>query len=143
MEMSCDEAVIREMGPQIRADYSASLLRLATHKKMIAGMPLAFGEGNTKGRIMNMAKWKKPKLWVSMICVLLCAAVLVACAVNPQKSDTIDEYPYRRRYSAYRRAYTRYRRFCCHYRYGTGSVWTLKLLLPSGFSFREQWATLC
>ena len=93
MEMSCDEAVIREMGPQIRADYSASLLRLATHKKMIAGMPLAFGEGNTKGRIMNMAKWKKPKLWVSMICVLLCAAVLVACAVNPQKSDTIDDTP--------------------------------------------------
>lgn len=39
MEMSCDEAVILEMGPQIRADYSASLLRLATHKKMIAGMP--------------------------------------------------------------------------------------------------------
>lgn len=93
MEMSCDEAVIREMGPQIRADYSASLLRLATHKKMIAGMPLAFGEGDTKGRIMNMAKWKKPKLWVSLICVLLCAAVLVACAVNPQTSDAIDDTP--------------------------------------------------
>ena len=91
--MSCDEAVIREMGPQIRADYSASLLRLATHKKMIAGMPLAFGEGDTKGRIMNMAKWKKPKLWVSLICVLLCAAVLVACAVNPQTSDAIDDTP--------------------------------------------------
>jgi len=60
MEMSCDEAVIRKMGSQIRADYSASLLRLATHKKIIAGMPLAFGEGDTKGRVMNMAKWKKP-----------------------------------------------------------------------------------
>ena len=93
MEMSCDEAVIREMGSQIRADYSASLLRLATHKKIIAGMPLAFGEGNTKGRIMNMAKWKKPKLWVSMICILLCAAVLVACAVNPQKPDAVDDTP--------------------------------------------------
>ena len=81
------------MGPQIRADYSASLLRLATQKKMIAGMPLAFGEGDTKGRIMNMAKWKKPKLWVSLICVLLCAAVLVACAVNPQTSDAIDDTP--------------------------------------------------
>ena len=48
MEMSCDEAVIQKMGSQIRADYSASLLRLATHKKIIAGMPLAFGEGDTK-----------------------------------------------------------------------------------------------
>ena len=86
MEMSCDEAVIRKMGSQIRADYSASLLRLATHKKIIAGMPLAFGEGDTKGRVMNMAKWKKPKLWVSLICLLLCTTILVACAVNPQTS---------------------------------------------------------
>ena len=84
MEMSCDEAVIRKMGSQIRADYSASLLRLATHKKIIAGMPLAFGEGDTKGRVMNMAKWKKPRLWVSVICLLLCTTILVACAVNPQ-----------------------------------------------------------
>ena len=91
MEMSCDEAVIRKMGSQIRADYSASLLRLATHKKIIAGMPLAFGEGDTKGRVMNMAKWKKPRLWVSLICLLLCAAVLVACAVNPVDEEYSDE----------------------------------------------------
>ena len=88
MEMSCDEAVIRKMGSQIRADYSASLLRLATHKKIIAGMPLAFGEGDTKGRVMNMAKWKKPKLWVSLICLLLCTTILVACAVNPKTVDS-------------------------------------------------------
>lgn len=84
MEMSCDEAVIRKMGSQIRADYSASLLRLATHKKIIAGMPLAFGEGDTKGRVMNMAKWKKPRLWVSIVCFVLCITILVACAVNPK-----------------------------------------------------------
>lgn len=90
MEMSCDEAVIRKLGSQIRADYSASLLRLATHKKIIAGMPLAFGEGDTKGRIMNMAKWKQPRLWVSMACLLLCAAILVACAVNPETAPTAD-----------------------------------------------------
>ena len=91
MEMSCDEAVIRKMGSQIRADYSASLLRLATHKKIIAGMPLAFGEGDTKGRVMNMAKWKKPRLWVSLICLLLCTTILVACAVNPVDEEYSDE----------------------------------------------------
>lgn len=85
MEMSCDEAVVKRMGSQIRADYSASLLRLATHKKIIAGTPLAFGEGDTKGRVLNMAKWKKPKVWVSVVCFVLCAAVLAACAVNPEK----------------------------------------------------------
>lgn len=83
MEMSCDEAVIQQMGPQIRSAYSASLLRLATHRNIIAGMPLAFGEGDTKGRVMNMANWKKPKLWGSALCLALCVVVLAACAVNP------------------------------------------------------------
>ena len=81
------------MGSQIRADYSASLLRLATHKKIIAGMPLAFGEGDTKGRVMNMAKWKKPKLWVSVICLLLCVAILVACAMNPASENENTSNP--------------------------------------------------
>lgn len=90
MEMSCDEAVIKKLGAHIRADYSASLLRLATHQRIIAGTPLAFGEGDTKGRVMNMAKWKKPKVWVSILCMLLCIAILVACAVNPE-SETVAE----------------------------------------------------
>lgn len=87
MEMSCDEAVIQKLGPEIRADYSVSLLRLSSHRKIISGMPLAFGEGDTKGRVLNMAKWKEPKRWVSIVCVLLCAAVLVACAVNPSAAE--------------------------------------------------------
>ena len=91
MEMSCDEAVIRQLGPQIRGDYSASLLRLASGKKRIAVTPLAFGQGDTKGRVLNMAKWKKPKVWVSLLCFLVCAAALVACAVNPkEKGDAVD-----------------------------------------------------
>ena len=45
--MSCDEAVVRELGEDIRADYSASLLSLATGRRIVAGMPLAFGEGDT------------------------------------------------------------------------------------------------
>ncbi len=85
MEMSCDEAVIKKLGTHIRADYSASLLRLATHRTLISGTPLAFGEGDTKGRVLNMARWKQPKLWVSILCAVICTAVLAACAVNPQQ----------------------------------------------------------
>ena len=84
MEMSCDEAVIKKLGEHIRADYSASLLRLATGRRMITGTPLAFGEGDTKGRVKNMASWHRPKLWVSTVCMMLCIAVLAACAVNPE-----------------------------------------------------------
>lgn len=83
MEMSCDEAVIKRLGPQIRAEYSASLLRLATGQRIIVGTPLAFGEGDTKGRIRNMAKWKQPKLWASVLCAVASIAILAACALNP------------------------------------------------------------
>ena len=88
MEMSCDEAVLNRLGEDIRADYSQALLRLATHKRLIAGMPLAFGEGETKGRVRNMARWRRPKVWVSGICAVLCLAVLAVCALNPQKSGS-------------------------------------------------------
>ena len=91
MEMSCDEAVLRKLGPEIRADYSAALLRLAAHRTIIAGTPLAFGEGDTKGRVLNMARWKKPTMWVSAICIAVCVVVLVACAVNPKTKDSVPE----------------------------------------------------
>lgn len=85
MEMSCDEAVIKKLGEGIRADYSASLLTLAMGHRIIAGSPLAFGEGDTKGRIKNMANWKRPRKWVSVLSWIVCLAVLTACAANPEK----------------------------------------------------------
>ena len=83
MEMSCDEAVIRKVGSHVRADYSASLLTLATGRRIIAGTPLAFGEGDTKGRIHNLAKWKKPARWIVILSVALCLILAVCLLTNP------------------------------------------------------------
>ena len=88
MEMSCDEAVIRKLGPEIRADYSASLLRLATGHRIIAGAPLAFGEGDTKGRVKNMANWKKPRKLTIITALALCLVLLAACGLNPKTAPT-------------------------------------------------------
>lgn len=84
MEMSCDEAVVKKMGDGILADYTASLLSLATGKHIIAGVPLAFGEGDTKGRIRNLAKWKKPAFWVVLVAVIVCIVLAVCLLTNPQ-----------------------------------------------------------
>ena len=81
MEMSCDEAVIRKLGGKVRADYSASLLSLATGRRIIAGTPLAFGEGDTKGRIRNLAKWKKPAVWVLILAMVVCL-ILGVCLLT-------------------------------------------------------------
>ena len=83
MEMSCDEAVIRKVGGDVRADYSASLLTLATGRHIIAGTPLAFGEGDTKGRINNLSKWKKPAVWAVLIAVIACIVLAICLLTNP------------------------------------------------------------
>lgn len=91
MEMSCDEAVLRKMGEDIRADYSQSLLNLATGRRVIAGTPLAFGEGDTKSRVKNALKWKRPAVWVVLLAVIVCAAVILACALNPKEEVPAPE----------------------------------------------------
>lgn len=78
MEMSCDEAVLRKMGREIRADYSSSLLRLSSGGKLPAG-PLAFGGGSLRSRIKNVLGYKKPALWavgLALIAVVCAGAVL-------------------------------------------------------------------
>ncbi len=86
MEMSCDEAVVRRMGVGIRADYSASLLAFATGHRILAGAPLAFGEGDTKARIRNLARWKKPAWWAVAAGVLAVSVLAVCLLTNPQRS---------------------------------------------------------
>jgi hypothetical protein len=86
MELSCDERVIKEMGSEIKRDYSASLLSLASEKHILNGSPLAFGEGNVKGRIKNVLNYKKTASWIVAVVVIAVAAVSVGLLVNP-KSD--------------------------------------------------------
>lgn len=121
MEMSCDEAVIRLLGEDVRAEYSQALLRLATHKKIITGMPLAFGEGDTKGRVLNMARWKKPKVWVSVLCVALCLVILAACALNPKQNDPLQGVASIRMTEE-----------------GQTGAWDLHFTLPKGYIMEKQ-----
>lgn len=90
MEMSCDEAVIQKMGESIRADYSASLLQLATGRRMLFGSPLAFGETEPTGRIKNLSKWKKPTIAISAFAIVLCIIAVIVSIFNPAVSkDTL------------------------------------------------------
>ncbi len=84
MEMSCDEAVMRRMMSDIRAEYSEALLCLATGRRMMTGMPLAFGEGDTRARIKNILKWKKPKKAAVIAAMILCVAAAACLVTNPK-----------------------------------------------------------
>lgn len=89
MELSCDERVIKEMGNEVKKAYSASLLSMATNKRIINGSPLAFGEGNVGGRIKNVLNYKKPVFWIVVVSVVLAVTLGVALAINP--IDTSSE----------------------------------------------------
>lgn len=87
MEMSCDEAVMKQTGRDIRADYSSSLLQFSTGKRVITGMPLAFGEKDTKERIENIMKYKKPTALIVVLAVIVCIGLTACLSSNPQSSS--------------------------------------------------------
>lgn len=43
METACDEAVLENMGGEIREDYSTALLRLSVGRPVFTGISSAFG----------------------------------------------------------------------------------------------------
>ena len=83
MEMSCDEAVVKKLGEDIRSSYSQSLLNFATGKHIFAGTPLAFGEGDVKTRIKNLYSPAKTTVVNSVFVAVLAGALVVALAINP------------------------------------------------------------
>jgi beta-lactamase regulating signal transducer with metallopeptidase domain len=82
MEMSCDERVLKEMGDEMKKDYSLSLLSLATEYRIISGSPLAFGEGGIKERIKNVLNFKKTSRVIIVAAVAFVAVLSVGFAVN-------------------------------------------------------------
>lgn len=94
MEMSCDEAVVRKMGYDVRKEYSNALLALSCDRMRLGGCPIAFGEGAVKSRVQNILSYhKKAVAAVALAAVLLCAAV-IGLSMNPVSAAddvTLDE----------------------------------------------------
>ncbi len=87
MEMSCDEAVIKRLGNEVKKDYSSSLLTLTTGRRIVGGTPLAFGEGDTKGRIKNVLNYKRPAFWVLIVTVIIVIGVALGLITNRKEEE--------------------------------------------------------
>lgn len=78
MEMACDEQAARGLSRDQRADYASLLLRLSAGTP--AGLPLAFGQGNTAARIKHLLRDRRTSrraLAATGVVVLALAVVLV------------------------------------------------------------------
>ncbi len=91
MELSCDERVLKEMNEDIKKSYANTLLSLATGRHFINGSPLAFGEGNIKGRIKNVLRYKKFSFWVIAVSIIVVIVVGIALITNPKQADKLQE----------------------------------------------------
>lgn len=91
MEMSCDEAVLRRMGRGIRGEYATALLRLTAGSHRLSGVPLAFGEGNTKGRITHIMRYKKPALAGAIVAAGALAVLAAALLTDPKSVSQLEK----------------------------------------------------
>ena len=83
MEMSCDEAVLRRMGEDVKKAYSFALLQLSGEESAVGSSPIAFGEGNVRQRIQNILDWRRRRI-VTMVSLALLLGILVfGLALNP------------------------------------------------------------
>ena len=89
MEMSCDEAVIKKLGENIRADYSVSLLALSAKHRILRGIPVDFGEGDTKDRVKNLAAFRKTKKGVAAV-LIAGVVILIVCLASTRKTLISD-----------------------------------------------------
>lgn len=120
MEMSCDEAVVRRYGPGIKKGYSASLLALATGRRITLAAPLAFGEGDTAPRIKNVLRYKKPAFWMAAAIAVLVGALCLFLAADPVSGGS----------TGMNQRYT--------FADETAKPYTVIFELPQGLSFVEQ-----
>lgn len=92
MEMSCDEAVMKKTGTSIRAEYSESLLKLASDKKTFAKTFVAFGENETKSRIKHIMGYKKPAKIITITATIILITTFIFAGSNPPQKNPGKEH---------------------------------------------------
>lgn len=85
MEMSCDENVVEKMGQEVKKDYSASLLSLASGRKMEGARLTAFGEGNVRKRIVRVLRYKRPSMKAGAVGSIVLVIAMAGLLFNSVK----------------------------------------------------------
>ena len=86
MELACDEAVLRALGPDCRKAYALTLLDMAQRKPKSAPLCSGFAKSGAEERIRAILSFKRIPAWVG-ICVavlfVLTASVFTTQAASP------------------------------------------------------------
>lgn len=89
VELACDEAVVKNLEPKQRADYSQALLLCSVgHTTWTAG-PLCFGEVSVKQRVKAVLRYRRPTFLAVTASALVCILVGVSFLTNPLASRVL------------------------------------------------------
>lgn len=86
MEMACDEETLERLGVEKKKAYAEVLLLLASGKRSALTAPIAFGEGNVKSRIHNMANYEKT--WKIVTAAAAAVMILLAAGFLTERGHT-------------------------------------------------------
>ena len=89
IELACDERVIQTLGETEKRNYSNALLSCSVPHARIAACPVAFGEGNVKGRIKSVLNYKRPAFWVLIAAGIACTVLTVCFLTNPKEESGV------------------------------------------------------
>lgn len=93
IEMACDEAVIRDLDNEGRADYAQALVTYSTKRQVLAVHPLAFGENAVKSRLKAVMNYRKASRWSVAFIIVSCMLLAMCFLTDPVNAAQIDILP--------------------------------------------------
>ena len=72
IELACDAKVLKRTTDFYKKFYSKALINCSSAKKRIVTCPLAFSENAVESRIKSILNYKKPKVWLALVGVVVC-----------------------------------------------------------------------
>ncbi len=91
IEFACDERTVKNYEKSEKAGYAQTLLDCKLHRGAAMTYPVAFGDTAIKERVKKVLNYKKPAVWITVICLILCAA-LTAFVLTEAKDDRTGKY---------------------------------------------------
>lgn len=86
IEIACDEAVIRNLSQEDRADYAQTLVTIGTRGRILNVYPLYFGEIGIKARVKAMMRYRRPTFWHHVLLGVYCVLLVGCFLTNPAKA---------------------------------------------------------
>lgn len=83
IELACDEAVIRELDSEGRADYAQALVTCGVRRPEGVPCPLAFCEVGVKDRVKAILEHHKPSVLAVLLAVVACVAAAAGFLTRP------------------------------------------------------------